>query len=163
MLRVYHRVKINPELLNPDLIEIDEDNFLNPFAKYLSGSEKTTIPAGKVVGVTWNPYVIVEPQTSGSPFPSESESIGRLPAMALPNSRWSQTDISMYDSKSQEITATTDISDYRHKSGGHIDGFKNIHMSNTADTLLKIVWKTLGNTPICGEFVFIIEQENCEC
>lgn len=160
MLKIYHRVKINKDLLTPDKIQLDRTNLLNPLAKYLSGSAKTTLPAGRCVGVTWNPYLHESAPKVQFP-PQEGEGMIR-PSLALPFS-WSQTDIRMRDSKGREVTVETDLSDYRHKSGGHLDGFKNIHILNKADAALKIEWETLGKTPICGEFVFMIEQENCEC
>ncbi|CAA0214723.1 hypothetical protein [Tenacibaculum maritimum] len=160
MLRVYHRIKINKELLNPDGIKTTSPaQMKNPFGQFLKGYEKDTIPAGKVVGVTWNPYPFEAPQIGKPPV---GEGIPRNVHMQVPTF-WSQTDIRMLDSKGREITVETDISDYRHKSGGHIDGFKNIHMDNKADAEVRIEWETIGTKPICGEFVFIIEQENCEC
>jgi len=172
MLRVYHRVKVNTELLNLNTAEIDTEDYNNPLLKYLKGYEKTTIPAGLIVGVTFNPYEFNKAyfeDTSSSGSGSNSEG-GLSPVVIAssvvnnePMSWFGQTDIRMLDSQGREITTETDISDYRHKSGGHIDGFKNIHMKNKEDSSVKITWETLGNEPICGEFVFIIQQENCEC
>ncbi len=172
MLRIYHRVKVNTELLNLNTAEIDETDYNNPLVKYLKGNERTTVPAGLIVGVTFNPYEFNKAYFEDtSPSGSVSNSEGGLSPVVIasssvndePISWFGQTDITMRDSQGREVTTATDISDYRHKSGGHIDGFKNIHMKNKEDATVKIAWETLGNEPICGEFVFIIQQENCEC
>ena len=152
MLRAYHRVKINPELLTPEKMPLNGSNLGDPLAAYLTGHTRSTLPAGRVVGVTYNPYPFVKAEQD-----TISNNYVQLPFT------WSQTDVRLLDSKNREITTETDISDFRHKSGGHLDGFKAIHMLNDADAVIRIEWKTIGNTPICGEFVFVIEQENCEC
>lgn len=154
MLRIYHRVKLNPDLLVPEKIEVDLDSG-NPLGNYMKGKVSTTLPAGKVVGATWNPYAF---EAVGSTV-EEPQSYIALPPLPT----WSQTDLTILDSRNLDITVTTDISDYRHKSGGHVLGFKNIHMLNKADANITLVWETLGKMPICGEIVFMIEQENCEC
>ncbi|WP_407324280.1 hypothetical protein R5O24_07735 [Tenacibaculum maritimum] len=157
MLRVYHRVKINKDLLRPEKIQFDKSNAKSTFSAYLKGHETTTLPAGKLVGIVYNAYPFSEFPIGGM----EGRSI--LPANQAFPFYWSQTDIRILDSKSREITEETDISDYRHKLGGHVVGFKNVHMLNDADTAIRIEWETLGTKPICGEFVFMIEQEDCEC
>ncbi len=164
MLIVYHKLKINSDLLKPDRIKLDQSG-QSPFTSYLKGYEKTTLPAGKLVGITYNPYHFEEPITA-SPYPigaSEGRSALSVSQVSPILGLWSQTDIRMTDSQSREITAITDLSDYRHKSGGHVVGFKNVYMENDADTVIKVEWETLGTKPMCGEFVFLIEQENCEC
>ncbi|WP_299673267.1 hypothetical protein [uncultured Tenacibaculum sp.] len=156
MLPVYHRVKVNSELLEPDNISIDPQNPTAGITNFLRGHVITTLPAGKVVGVTYNPYQLQEiviPNPGGGIV---------APRLELPYT-WSQTDISILDSKKRKVTEPTDISDFRHKSGGHTDGFKNIHMDNTSDAVIRIEWETIGRVPICGEFVFLIEQDDCEC
>ena len=159
MLRVYHRVKINSDLLKPDNIQLDKTNVQSPYSAYLKGHEKTTLPAGKLVGITYNEYPFQEIQVT-----SEGGGLTPVPSVSTaPSINWSQTDIRILDSQSREITIETDLSDYRHKSGGHVEGFKNVYMKNDADTTVKIEWETFGVKPICGEFVFMIEQDDCEC
>ncbi|WP_435263851.1 hypothetical protein [Tenacibaculum sp. nBUS_03] len=156
MLRVYHRVKVNTALL--DLENYTPKDLSSPFADFLKNHTRTTLPAGNVVGVTFNDYSQTTPVIANLP-PSGGNQLFSPQIMPL----WSQTDIRMLDSQNREITTETDISDYRHKSGGHVDGFKNIDMKNDADAVIRIEWETIGKKPICGEFVFIIEQEDCEC
>ncbi|CAM1374401.1 conserved protein of unknown function [Tenacibaculum litopenaei] len=159
MLTVYHRVKVNEKLLDAKSRQVDRNNPSSPFEKYLKGYEKTTIPAGVVVGVTYNDYNVPlipsRPTTPGEG--GQSAPIPQGPAF------YGQTDIRISDSQNREITEVTDISDFRHKSGGHLPGFKNIHMDNKSDSTVKIEFETIGNKPICGEFVFRIEQTKCEC
>lgn len=157
MLRVYHRVKINTALL--DLENFTPKNPTSPFSEFLKSNTKTTLPAGNVVGVTFNEYPQDTPVAPSQPPTGGTQHLAPPTVMAS----WSQTDIRMLDSQNREITTETDISDYRHKSGGHVDGFKNIDMKNDADAVIRIEWETIGKKPICGEFVFMIEQDDCEC
>ena len=95
MLRVYHRVKINGDLLKPGQIQIDKTNPQTPFSAYLKGHEVTTIPAGKLVGITYNEYPFQEAPTS-------VEGGGLTPVSSIstaPSTSWSQTDIRMLDSQ----------------------------------------------------------------
>ncbi|WP_299839882.1 hypothetical protein [uncultured Tenacibaculum sp.] len=155
MLEIYHKVRINESLLKPGDISIDMQNVGNILEQFLKGHVVSTLPAGKVVGVTYNPYLFEKNPANSVGLIGGQRS--QLPFL------WSQTDISMVDSQKRNITEPTDISDYRHKGGGHLDGFKNIHMDNEKDAVVRIDWETIGTVPICGEFVFRIQQEDCEC
>ncbi|MFL0063730.1 hypothetical protein [Tenacibaculum maritimum] len=173
---IYHRVKINAELLELDKLNTPIVSGRNPLESFLRKSTKTTLPEGKCIGVTWNPYpvkevlqkTIQEGRREGfPPPPPPPPPAPDRPSSGNPNGdstiKWSQTDIIITDSKTRKITTETDVSDFRHKGGGHLIGFKNIKMENDADSTIKIEWQTLGEIPICGEFVFLIEEENCEC
>ena len=151
MLRVYKRVKINEDLLGNASLEVDFENSTNPLQPYLRGKQSVTLPAGKLVGITYNPYQLELEEVQEQQYYNKQAFL------------YSQTDIKIYDTNGRDITEETDISDYRHKGGGHLVGFKNVWMDLDCDKKITIEYNTIGRKPICGEFVFTIEQSNCEC
>ncbi len=147
---IYHRTKINEVLLTPEDIVVSGSDPLKP---YLKSHVIDSLPAGRCTGVYFNEY----PFASGAPSgPPSTPSSVALPFM------WSNTDISITDTSGIEITRETDIRDYHHKSGGYIEGFKKIDFLSN-DERIRIDWHTKGKMPVCGEFIFLIEQEDCEC
>ena len=49
---IYHRFKINKELLNKDKATLQ-----NTIANYLRGEQNDTLPKGKLIGIHFNSYV----------------------------------------------------------------------------------------------------------
>ncbi len=146
MKRTYKRIKVNKGLLKEKGTDLE---------KYLANETSDQLPAGEVVGLYFNSYIDENAIVTGTPQ-GDPQAYNALPFSV------SNTDIHITDAQSQLLTEPTDIRDYQHKSGGYIQGFKKIQ-DTSKPTQITIRWETIGTTPICGEFVFVIEQSNCEC
>lgn len=147
MKRIYKRVKVNKEIYKTQ-------GASPPLSQFLQNEVNETIPTGKVVGVYFNSYI-----------DKGGESAQRVEVRAAVNNVpnfLSHTDITIKDSRGHLLTETTDIKDYEHKSGGYLQGFKNIDF-NSQNERITIAWETIGKMPICGEFIFEIEVDNCDC
>ncbi len=150
MKRIFKRIKVNKELL-----KLDTNSFLGKdFSEYLINETSDTIPSGKVTGVYFISY------TSESPI--SPYDIGDNYLTFSPSTVLSHTNITIKDSRGHLLTEPTDIQDYQHKSGGYGLGFKELDFESKNEVIF-IAWETLMGTPILGEFVFVIETDNCAC
>lgn len=153
----YHRVKINVDLLKKEVI----------FSNYLKGIAKSTLPMGKVVGVRYNAYKYNDNYLFDLPVPGLSVVEGDISPIGTTvndtSFAFSQTDISILDSQNIPLTERVSLEDYKHLGGGYLEGFKKIKIESSKDHTVIIQFDTLGTLPICGEFIFAIEQEDCGC
>ena len=164
MKRIYHRVKVNEALLKPSDLVIDDST--NPFKGFMSGRLNEVLPSGTLKGVYFQPYFSKE-QKQNTGFPGEGGGEGGFSGGGTSSNTlpfvWGHTDIAIKDAKGRDVSELpTDIQDFYHKGGGYLDGFKKIDLESDSDTQISISWDTYGDKPICGEFIFYIE-ENCEC
>ncbi|SED21932.1 hypothetical protein SAMN04489761_4664 [Tenacibaculum sp. MAR_2009_124] len=144
MKTIYKRIKVNKGLLKYTGSD---------YAKFLNNEVSDQLPKGEVKGVKFISYidegaVISPPDNGGGAF------------NALPFGM-SNTDIFITDTQSNLLTEPTDIRDYQNNGGGYSVNFKKI--DEKADVQITIRWETNGTTPICGEFIFEIDQSNCAC
>ncbi|WP_299833767.1 hypothetical protein [uncultured Tenacibaculum sp.] len=154
MKRIFKRIKVNKELLklsSKPVMGMD-------FSQYLLGETNDTIPSGKVKGVYFISYISENQISSSSPVLSGGMVVSRF----SPNTLISHTDITLKDSRGHLLTEPTDLKDYEHKSGGYGLGFKELDFESKNEKVT-ITWETLGSIPILGEFVFVIETDNCAC
>jgi len=146
MKKIYKRIKVNKELLKLDT----NGSYKN--IDFKQNQVNDTLPTGKIIGVYFNSYACPN-----------------LPQATREDSKYSKatfdlvshTDIVIKDSRGHLLTEPTDLRDFSHKSGGYNEGFKELDF-NCQNERITIAWETLGNTPICGEFVFEIQApDNC--
>lgn len=146
MKKIFKRIKVNKELLEFN------GKAVKDFSSYLESSVNDTLPEGKVKGVYFISYVskkqIDTTQIGGGRF--------------TPSTLLSHTNITLKDSRGHSLTEPTDIQDYEHKNGGYSKGFKELDFESSNERVT-ISWETMGGVPILGEFVFIIETDNCAC
>lgn len=159
MKKIYKRIRINKKLLKLNA-EPQVGHRISP-AEFLTNEVNDTLPAGKVVGVYFNHYGGNMPAFPINNNPDYGEggygrAEYRLPYM------FSHTDITLKDSRGHQLTEPTDIQDYEHKGGGYLDGFKELDFESKNEKIT-IAWETIGAMPICGEFIFAIEVDNCAC
>ncbi|WP_233898135.1 hypothetical protein [Tenacibaculum piscium] len=161
---IYHRFKINKELLNKDKATLQ-----NTIANYLRGEQNDTLPKGKLIGIHFNSYVKTldtwtaidyqdgtDPQAT--PLLATGTNVPDLNAFIC-----SHTDIRIEDTHGRLMSEPTDLKDYNRANWGNagkrITPFNLVHNEQ-----ITIKWDVLGNDfPPCGEFIFTIEQEiSCE-
>lgn len=151
---IYKRIKINDSLLK---ITPNEAENLK-IEDYKNGTITDTLPTGKVKGVYFIPYInnstshIMERGFGGNMY---SNSLNLI-------------DITIKDVQGIQITENVCIADYAHKLGGYEQGFKKLNFESKNEKIT-IEWNTIGNNTtadtniLCGEFIFMIEKENCNC
>lgn len=134
----YHSIKINKDLLN------FTDDKPTDLKVYHTNSENDTLPKGKCTGIYFIPYNTLT-------LESEIDNICHI-------------EIRIEDTNGHLLARPSDIRDFYHKQGGYQQGFKKIDFDFDTNEKIDIKWKTYGKplNPICGEFVFIIE-EDCTC
>ncbi|CAL2095532.1 conserved protein of unknown function [Tenacibaculum sp. 190524A02b] len=152
MKLAYKRVKVNFDLVKGGQVKNPLENEIND-----------TLPAGDVKGV----YFISYRNTNAPIAPPPSGGEGNNPqfskqSFATGFSPYSHTDIFLNDSQSRPLTEPTDIQDFYHKQGGYLKGYKELDFKSNNEQI-NIRWQTHAGQPICGEFIFVIEQSNCEC
>ncbi len=152
MKKIFKRIKVNKELLRLDA----SPNIGDDFSNYLINTQSDTIPTGKVKGVYFISYVSQNPVSS--PILGGGNTISRF----SPSTLLSHTNIILKDSRGHLLTEPTDIQDYQHKSGGYPLGFKELDFESKNERI-SISWETIVGTPILGEFIFVIETDNCAC
>lgn len=153
MKKIYKRIKVNKELLKLDT----NGSYKN--IDFKQNQVNDTLPTGKVIGVYFNSYLCpnLSQATTVETIPTRD---GREHSKATFD-LVSHTDIVIKDSRGHLLTEPTDLRDFSHKSGGYNEGFKELDF-NCQNERISIAWETLGNTPICGEFVFEIQApDNC--
>jgi len=148
MKTIFKRIKVNKELL-----KLGQSMGPVDFTTYLTNEVSDTIPEGKVKGVYFVSYA-----THGTETSAIRGSVSRF----TPNTLLSHTDITLKDSRGHLLTEPTDIRDYEHKSGGYGLGFKELDFESKNERIT-ISWETITGLPILGEFIFIIETNNCAC
>ncbi|WP_299134570.1 hypothetical protein [uncultured Tenacibaculum sp.] len=152
MKRIYKKIKINKELLKKKVTD---------YTPYLENEVDDILPAGEVKGVYFISYKGNVMSMPPKP-PTEGPGVSLAPTSPTALALYSNTDIFITDSRDQLLTHPTDIKDYEHMVGGYVENFKKIDVTSKNEPI-KIRWETLGGSPICGEFIFVIEQLNCEC
>lgn len=159
MKKIYKRIRVNKKLLKLSA-EPQVQARLSP-QEFLMNEVTDTLPAGKVVGVYFNHYGGNIPafEDIGEPYIGEGSYPPNQYRMPF---GFSHTDITLKDSRGHQLTEPTDIFDYEHKGGGYLDGFKVLDFESKNEKIT-IAWETIGAMPICGEFIFAIEVENCAC
>ncbi len=152
MKKTYKRIKINEDLLkevhSSAVTPLDFDTFLE-------GKTHETLPKGKVIGAYYNSYI----QEQAAPTDTGGGFVNSRFGFSSPISH---TNIVIKDSQGHLLTNPTDLQDYHHKNGGYALGFKELDFISAKERI-SIEWETLGITPVCGEFVFVILVDNCAC
>lgn len=150
MKKIFKRIKVNKELLKLDI----DSNYKG--INFKQNQVNDTLPKGKVIGVYFNSYVCQSlPQEQG-------DTIGREIEYSRATFNFiSHTDIVIKDNAGHLLTEPTDLRDFYHKNGGYNEGFKELDF-NSQNERITISWETLGNQPICGEFIFEIQAPK-EC
>ena len=152
MKKIFKRIKVNKGLLKLD----DSPALGKDLSQYRVNEVSDTIPSGKVKGVYFISYV--------SENKLSSPNMGSVPIVSRfsPSTLLSHTNITLKDSRGHLLTEPTDIQDYEHKRGGYGLGFKELDFDSNNERVT-ISWETITGMPILGEFVFIIESDNCAC
>ena len=150
MKRIFKRIQINKELLKLNPLVKD-------FSEYLENETHDTIPSGKVKGAYFISYL-----PDSLPTTISSGEGGVINPNFSLATMLSHTNITLKDSRGHLLTEPTDIKDYEHKNGGYGLGFKELDFQSSNERIT-IAWETITGTPILGEFVFIIESDNCGC
>lgn len=155
MKKIFKRIKVNKDFLKLSM----QPQVYRRFSptELLTNEVNDTLPAGKVIGVYFNSYV----SHTGVNYDYE-EPMYEGEAMRLAPIPFSHTDISLKDSRGRPLTEPTDLRDYEHKGGGYPRGFKELDFESKNEKIT-IAWETIGGQPICGEFIFAIEQDDCSC
>lgn len=166
--KIYHRVKINHELLKFDYEEPQASSNSQPInlQDFLVGQATDTLPKGKCIGLYFLSYVEKqEPQVQSiGGFGGESLPLGNR--MAMPEASLflaSHTNIRIEDTRGRLIAEPTDIQDYDRKNW-NAKGYKELDVEFDENEQITINYETKGDAfPICGEFVFVIEQSLPTC
>lgn len=150
---IFSRVDINKDLLGFDFSAFDKDKSIKEnFAGYFLDEVSANLPKGKVIGVKFNSYV---DENSFNDYYKDYDSkdafiIGR-------------TEIMLKDSRSLLLVDPSDIKDFKIQGGGYLKDFKKVSIELEVNEPIKIEFNTTGNImPICGEFIFAIEDK-CGC
>ncbi|MCD8405789.1 hypothetical protein [Tenacibaculum dicentrarchi] len=158
--QIYHRLKINKELL-----KLDKATLKNTIGNYLRDEQSDTLPKGKLISIHFNSYVNTldtwtaidyqdgtDPQTT--PLLATGTNVPDLNAFIC-----SHTDIRIEDTHGRLLTEPTDLKDYNRSNWGEL-GARVTPFKLTHNEQITVKWDTLGNAfPPCGEFIFTIQQE----
>lgn len=162
-VKTYHTIQINPELLKIDRPTVEQ---LSPF---VTGRTTDILPKGKLIGLYFNSYVkeldawsAIDYQAKEIiPIPGDQKDDGVQ--MALPQGIamiCSHTPIRIEDTRNRLVTEPVDLRDYQRKNWGS-KGFKDVFLDLKENEQITIAWEVIGDDfPPCGEFVFVIEEEN---
>lgn len=156
---IYHRVKVNKGLLDfdPTIRQIRQQRRNNALKDFFTGREVDVLPKGKLKGAYFISYANENSSRQNRQLPPAGGG-----AMAMPNIATflaTNTDIVIEDSKGVPITKPTDIRDYDRKSWD-CTGYKKIDFNLEHNEQIAIRYETVGDGfPICGEFIFVIEEE----
>lgn len=156
MKKIYHRVQINKSLLLVD----DSPAISQKLTNALTGSVSDTLPKGKLTGIYFLDYM------KKNPTPNSPSVVGGGVSMAMPSSAsfmCSHTNIRIEDTRGRLVTEPTDIQDYERKSWNS-KGYKEVDLDLEANEQITINYETVGDSfPLCGEFIFVIEDNSCAC
>lgn len=159
MKKIYHRIQVNKDLLSID----NSPTMRQTLSDVLVGSITDTLPKGKLTGVYFLNYIESNPSISKPPITVGG---GGVQAMAMPNTvnfLTSHTNIRIEDTRGRLITEPTDIRDYDRKNW-NAKGYKEISLDLETNEQITINYETIGDSfPICGEFIFVIEDNSCAC
>lgn len=154
--KIYHTIKINPELLKHG--KTGEDV---AFSDFTEDVVYDTLPKGKLIGIGFTSYVKKLDTWSAIDYQ------GVEPAGDVANEKFpmkksficSHTKIRIKDTNDYPLTGEADLRSFEPESNP-TKGYKEVDFELKANERVEINYELIGEDfPPCGEFVFIIEKE----
>ncbi len=150
----YSRIQINSELLEKNNSDINMND-------YRRGHANGTLPKGKLRGIYYNNYV--QPLSAWEKIDFQEPV---PPSTVSPEQKSfivGHTEITIKDTRGRLITDPSDLRDYL-RSNMVEKRAKCINFDLEHNETVHIEWNVKGHDfPPCGEFIFIIEEEECLC
>lgn len=148
---IAHRTQVNPELL-----QHGEASFTESLDTFKKGTVTDVLPKGKLLGMYYLSYVKELDAWSAIDYKKATDPDGTAPkdkAFVC-----SHTNVRIEDTRSHLITIPTDIQDFSRKNW-NAKGYKEIDFDFNENEQIVINYDAVGDAyPLCGEFVFIIEE-----